>query len=474
MQIPFFNNATVLTVGDVMLDRYWHGNTGRISPEAPVPVVQVDKQLECPGGAGNVALNIAALGTKAILLGYCGDDTAADTLAKQLQQAAVQHHLYRQAGQATTTKLRVLSLHQQLIRLDFEAPEFKPDTQQLLKDFKNALTQAQVVILSDYAKGSLNNTQELIQLAKAHAVPVLIDPKGQDFTRYHGATLLTPNLKEFQTVVGICADEATLVQRGRQLIEQLDLTALLITRGEQGMTLIEKDKAELHLAARQREVYDVTGAGDTVIGVLAACYAAGESLAHATHLANVAAGIVVGKLGAATVSIPELRRALFLDQQSIHRGILQESELLTIVADARAHGEKIVMTNGCFDILHAGHIAYLEEAKALGDRLVVAVNDDASVSRLKGSSRPINSLQQRMAVLAGLQAVDWVVAFSEDTPERLVSVILPDVLVKGGDYKISEMPEAQPVLKNGGTVKILQFVPGCSTTSLIKKIQAEK
>lgn len=472
MQIPAFSDATVLIVGDVMLDRYWYGSTGRISPEAPVPVVQVKQQEERPGGAGNVALNITALGAKAILLGQCGDDEAARSLEEKLLQAQVHCHLNKKTNYPTTTKLRVLSLHQQLIRLDFEMPEqIDYSDLSLFAQYEKLLPQAKVVILSDYAKGVLNDVPAFIKIARAHNIPVLIDPKGNDFHRYHGASLLTPNFKEFQDIVGVCKNDAEILSKGRALIDQLDLQALLVTRGEHGMTLIERDQPELHLPARQQEVYDVTGAGDTVIGVLAASYAAGETLAHATFLANVAAGIVVTKLGAATVSVPELRRTMFIDQQATHRGILSETELLTMVADARAHGEKLVMTNGCFDILHAGHVAYLEEAKALGDRLIVAVNDDASVRNLKGSERPINSLPQRMAVLAGLQAVDWVVAFSEATPERLVSEVLPDVLVKGGDYQISDLPEAKPVLANGGEVKILQFVNGCSTSNIINKIQ---
>lgn len=469
IQLPAFNNVRVLVVGDIMLDRYWSGNTGRISPEAPVPVVHIQQIEERPGGAGNVALNIAALGAQVSLLGVCGQDPIADTLENKLIAAGVQCHLHRIAGLHTTTKLRVLSLHQQLIRLDFEEPLHDIDTAALLSTFKEQLIQADVVVLSDYAKGSLSCAPELIAMARAAKIPVFVDPKGQDFSRYRGATLLTPNRKEFEAVVGACRDENELVQKGTALLKTQGIEALLITRGEQGMTLLRADHAELHLPAQAREVYDVTGAGDTVIAALAAAYADKHNLANSASIANIAAGIVVGKLGAATVSVPELRRALQAEHNS-GRGIMTEEQLLIAVEDARAHNERIVMTGGCFDILHAGHVAYLEQAKSFGDRLIVAVNDDHAVAQLKGPARPINTLARRMAVLAGLSAVDWVVPFSELTPERIVACIMPDVWVKGGDYQVENLPEAQPVLANGGEVKIVPFVADCSTSAIVEKI----
>ncbi len=280
---------------------------------------------------------------------------------------------------------------------------------------------------------------------------------------------MTPNRKEFEMVVGPCRDEHMFIEKGLALIEQLSLSALLVTRGAQGMTLLRPGLPELHLPAKAREVFDVTGAGDTVISVFACALASSGSYDIATVLANCAAGLAVGKLGAATVSTPELRRALQQENAS-GTGILTEQQLLINVADAKAHQEKIVFTNGCFDILHAGHVAYLEQAKRQGDRLIVAVNDDASVAKLKGPDRPINSLEQRMAVLAGLSSVDWVVPFSEDTPARLIAEVMPDVLVKGGDYQVHEIAGHDTVLANGGKVEILNFKPGCSTSAIVDKI----
>ncbi len=473
LHVPDFSKARVLVVGDLMLDRYWQGITARISPEAPVPVVRVTDAQERPGGAGNVALNIAALGALAQVDGLVGDDANANALAAFLKKAKVDCAFTPVPGLTTIVKLRVLSKHQQLLRLDFEDSFYAHPPHILLERFKRLLSAADVVVLSDYAKGTLAAAPELIAHARTAGKIVLVDPKGTDFERYRGATLLTPNNAEFTTIVGACHDDAELVSKGQQLRQHLQLDALLITRGEHGMTLLQRDLAPVFWPAQAREVFDVTGAGDTVIGVLAAALAAGMALPEATALANVAAGIVVGKLGAATVSPQELRAAIAAQNRSARdtpTGVLDETELLTWVRHAKANGEKIVMTNGCFDILHAGHVTYLQQARALGDRLIVAVNDDASVARLKGASRPINPLVQRMTVLVGLRAVDWVVPFSTDTPESLICRVLPDVLVKGGDYRVEDIAGHRCVLNAGGDVKILPFVQGVSTTGMINRV----
>src|SRR5699024_7403604 len=300
-----------------------------------------------------------------------------------------------------------------------------------------------------------------------------IDPKGTDFERYRGATLLTPNMSEFEAVVGTCHSEQEIVDKGLALIKQFDLTALLVTRSEKGMTLIRPQQEAFHLPTQAQEVFDVTGAGDTVISVLGTAIADGRSLEEACYLANVAAGIVVGKLGTSTVSTVELENAIHRRSENGF-GIMSEQELKQAVAKAKARGEKIVMTNGCFDILHPGHVSYLANARKLGDRLIVAVNSDASVKRLKGEQRPINNLETRMAVLAGLASVDWLVAFEEETPQRLISEILPDLLVKGGDYKPEEIAGSKEVWANGGDVKVLNFENGYSTSNMIKKIQSLK
>lgn len=468
--MPPFQRARVLVVGDVMLDRYWHGKANRISPEAPVPVVRVNGSEDRPGGAANVALNIAALGAAATIAGITGQDEAGEELARRLTAAGVLCHFHASEQAPTITKLRVISQHQQLLRLDFEQAFTADDVKVLTTQAQAALEQTQVLVLSDYGKGSLADTSGLISAARARGIPVVVDPKGTDFEKYRGATVITPNLSEFEAVAGHCASEDELISKGQALRESLELTALLITRGEHGMTLLQGDRAPYHLPAQAREVFDVTGAGDTVVSVLAAALAAGENLEHSTLLANLAAGLVVAKLGTAAISGPELRRAIQL-QEGSGRGVMTAEQLAIVVEDARAHGEKVVFTNGCFDIIHAGHVGYLAEARKLGDRLIVAINDDDSVRRLKGSGRPINPVERRMQVLAGLAAVDWVVSFPDDTPEALLRQIRPDVLVKGGDYSVAQVVGGEFVSSYGGEVKVLAFLDNCSTSAIVEKVR---
>lgn len=469
IKIPKFSDHRVLVIGDLMLDRYWHGATGRISPEAPVPVVNVGDTEERPGGAGNVALNIAELGGQVSLLGLTGQDDAAKTLSGLLAPR-VDCRFVGVAALPTITKLRIISRHQQLIRLDFEAGFDDKALPELHAVYEQALRDSAVVILSDYGKGSLAKVQDLIASARQQQKPVLVDPKGNDFSCYRGASLITPNQSEFEAIVGPCVDETAIVEKGQRLIQELDLQALLITRSEKGMMLLQRDQAAFQLPTHAKEVFDVTGAGDTVIAVMAAALAAGSSLQDATVLANSAAGVVVGKLGTATLTQHELQAALH-EHEPLRRGVLKESVLLEQLVAAKRSGERIVMTNGCFDILHAGHVAYLSQAAALGDRLIVAINDDASVKRLKGEQRPVNGLMQRMAVISALECVDWVVSFGEDTPARLIEAVLPDVLVKGGDYNPDTIVGADTVKKNGGEVAVLEFIDGCSTTAIIESIQ---
>lgn len=471
--IPSFSDANVLVVGDVMLDRYWHGDTGRISPEAPVPVVRIGREELRLGGAGNVALNLASIGVNTTLIGVVGDDEPGRVMRRLLADSGIEAPLVRSASHPTIVKLRVISSNQQLIRLDFEEA-FDVETgfdQRSLRDaMALALPYADAVIFSDYGKGTLNAIPELIAAARAAGKPVLVDPKGVDWARYRNASVVTPNLSEFEAVVGQVSDDADLAEKAEKLRAQYALDALLVTRSERGMSLFLGANSH-HMPAHAQEVFDVTGAGDTVIAMLGAGLAAGESMASAAGLANLAAGVVVAKLGTATASLAELRRAA-RSRHNQARGLLDEDELLGYVEEARAHGERVVMTNGCFDILHPGHIQYLEAARALGDWLIVAVNADASVRRLKGESRPINELEHRMAVLKGLSAVDWVVPFVEDTPERLICKIKPDLLVKGGDYAIEDIAGADCVQQTGGQVRVLEFVDGYSTSRVIERIQS--
>lgn len=467
MHLPDFSQARVVVCGDVMLDRYWTGRAGRISPEAPVPVVRVQGQAERPGGAANVALNLRALGSACAVLGVVGEDEAGAVLAQRLVEYGVEDGLLR-GRRRTIEKLRVISHQQQLLRIDFEDPpqagDFDPAA--LTAGFRARLSAGSVAILSDYGKGALREVAALVAAARAAGSPVLIDPKGLDWSGYRGATLLTPNWGEFTAIVGECPDEATLCARGEALRAELQLEALLVTRGEQGMSLLRPGQPALHLPAMAREVFDVTGAGDTVIATLAAALAAGSPLDEACRLANLAAGLVVGKFGAATVSPAELRAAL-ADPE--HPAAADADTLAAQLAAARAAGQKIVMTNGCFDLLHRGHLEYLRAARALGDRLVVAVNDDDSVRRLKGPTRPVNRVEDRMAALAALRFVDHVVPFSEDTPADLVARLAPDVLVKGGDYRPEQIAGGEHVRARGGEVVVLPFVDGYSTTEILRR-----
>lgn len=471
--LPDFQKAVVLVVGDVMLDRYWHGPTSRISPEAPVPVVKVTEIEERPGGAANVAMNIASLGANSRLVGLTGIDDAARALTERLNEVNVRCDFVGLPTHPTITKLRVLSRNQQLLRLDFEEGFSDVDPQPMLERIEQALPHIGALVLSDYAKGALAHVEEMIALARKSGVPVLIDPKGTDFARYRGATLLTPNMSEFEAVVGKCTDNADIEEKGLKVIRDFDLQALLITRSEQGMSLLRQGMPALHLPTLAQEVFDVTGAGDTVIGVLATSLAAGKTLDESCALANAAAGVVVGKIGTSTVSPVELENAV-RGRSENGFGVMTENELHQAVAAARQRGEKVVMTNGCFDILHAGHVSYLANARKLGDRLIVAVNSDASTKRLKGESRPVNPLDQRMIVLGALGAVDWVVPFEEDTPQRLIAAVLPDILVKGGDYRPEDIAGSEEVWAAGGEVKVLNFEDGISTTNIINTINKSK
>ena len=464
-----FSKVRVLVVGDVMLDRYWYGQSNRISPEAPVVVVNINQEETRLGGAGNVAANVASLGANALLMGLMGDDQAGVQLETLLSQKNIISHLFKLPNKTTIVKNRVMSRQQQMIRLDFEMPygDWPKDT--FLAEYQKLLSSVDAVILSDYAKGTLADLNQLISLARQKEIPVLIDTKGKDFEKYKNASVITPNLSEFETVVGVCSNLSEIESKGEKLREALGLEAVLVTRSEKGMSLISKEQSPLHIPTEAKEVFDVTGAGDTVIATLSVAMAYGFPLKQAAVLANKAAGVVVSKLGTAVIHIDELNEQTQSHTQS--DPIYTVSQLKLIIHKAQSESLSVVMTNGCFDILHPGHIDYLEKARALGDMLFVAVNDDESVKRLKGEKRPINSLASRMKMLSSLACVTGVVAFSEDTPESLYCDLLPDVLVKGGDYSIDQIAGADCVVKNNGKVMALDFVDGYSSSQIINKIK---
>ena len=465
-------SAKVFVVGDIILDQYIYGETNRISPEAPVPIVKVNNSEERPGGAANVAVNVASLGINTQLLGITGNDEASERLESILAQKNVKCHFIQQDNCPTITKRRVLSQHQQLIRLDYESDKKTENSTELVKKYVKLLNSVDIIILSDYAKGGLLEVESLIKYANDKNIPVLVDPKSKDFDCYKNATILTPNEKEFEEVVGICETDNVLTEKGEVLLKNLNLEALLITRGKKGMTLIQKNKSAIHLNAMTHEVFYVTGAGDTVIAVLAAAIASNQSIEVATTLANTAASLVVKKLGTATVTIDEINKNLYDEATSL--SIPNKKYALELINEAKKSGKKIIMTNGCFDIIHTGHVRYLSKAKSLGDYLVIAVNDDESVKRLKGNGRPINVLEDRMLVLNSLASVNLVISFSQDTPEEIISSVNPDVLVKGGDYKEENIAGAESVRKSGGEVVIMPFDEGYSTSLILKKLKDKK
>lgn len=467
-----FDQAKILVVGDIMLDRYLVGDSQRISPEAPVPVVKINKQEDKLGGAANVARNIRHLDAQVGLLGVVGDDENGARIQSQLSDEGINAHLVK-SNKPTITKLRVISRKQQVVRLDFETPFTQEDTKELPQLLEQLLPLYDLVIFSDYNKGSLNQISDLIKLAKSAGKVVLVDPKQADLKAYAGADLITPNLGEFVLAGGQTADENSIAESARQLLKEANISSMLLTRSEQGMSVISATE-KVDFPAKVREVSDVTGAGDTVIATMAVMKALKQSDSHAAEVANLAAGIVVAKLGAEVVSPEELAAAV--NEQLLTQGTHYQcpaEQVFRHIALARRAGEKIVFTNGCFDILHAGHISYLEKAKSLGHRLVVGLNSDSSISRLKGPSRPINELAHRATLLTALKAVDWVIAFGDDgdTPIDLINTLQPDVLVKGGDYTLETIVGAKETLARGGEVKIIEFVDGCSTTKTIEKIR---
>ncbi len=459
----------VLVVGDVMLDRYWSGPADRVSPEAPVPVVNVESIEGRPGGAANVALNVVSMGARCTLVGFVGDDEAGAALTETLTAAGVNCDFLVIEDWPTTVKLRILSQRQQLLRADFEQAVPLVGTSERLAFLQNKvekhLVDAQAVVFEDYDKGVLEEPAAMIHAARSRGVVSIVDPKMKALAQYRGATVIKPNEKEFLNNVGVEADEYG--QEASRLCRELNLDGMVVTRGGDGQEVATPDETR-HIPARPVEVYDVTGAGDTTVAVIALGLGLGWSLFDAAQMSNVAAGIAVSKSGTSPVTAPEVNRVLSLNRQG--QGVMTREELLREVEVARQAGERIVFTNGCFDLLHAGHVTYLEEAAALGDRLIVAINDDASVTRLKGKGRPVVPVEGRSRVLLGLGSVDWVVSFDEDTPEPLLELLRPEILVKGGDYGADGVVGAHIVRGYGGQVRVLSLVEDVSTSAIVERI----
>tara|TARA_R110000868_G_scaffold128417_1_gene336467 strand:- start:15957 stop:17420 length:1464 start_codon:yes stop_codon:yes gene_type:complete len=469
----------VLCVGDVMLDRYIYGDVMRVSPEAPIPVLKVRDERAMLGGAGNVVRNLAALGAMVSFVGVTGADDAGAAIVSMLcDLAGTDARLVRDESRRSTVKTRYVSMNQQMLRADEETDaalntQCESATIALIKEI---LPKVQVLVLSDYGKGVLTPAlcRAAITEARALNIPVIVDPKGRDYARYAGASVITPNKRELGEATGLnLVDDASIIAAARQLIAAHDLGAVLVTRSQDGMSAITAAGEVTHLSAEAREVFDVSGAGDTVVSVLAGALASGLPLVDAASLANVAAGLVVAKVGTAVVYRDELvaklgeRMVSAPDIKVAVRPVAQD-----IVEAWRRKGLRVGFTNGCFDLLHPGHIELLAQASEKCDRLVVGLNSDASVVRLKGPTRPVQSDAARATVLAALANVDLVVIFEEDTPARLIEALRPDVLIKGGDYTVATIVGADFVLSYGGRVDVIDLVPGFSTTGTIEKMNS--
>lgn len=463
-----FSKANVLVVGDIILDKYYYGKVNRISPEAPIPVVKVTGSKFSPGGAANVAKNITHLKAKAYLVSTIGNDENKDILTTLLDESQVNSFLI-ETVQPTITKIRVIGEHQQIVRLDFEEIQ-EVETiivEKIKRNIDHIIDQINAIVISDYDKGlcTFELCQYIIELANRKGIPVIVDPKAKNWDKYQGATVITPNLKEFGEVVGkdLKNEDQVIASNGSMVLSKNKISNLLVTRSEKGMTLITQDQI-IHLPTEAKEVYDISGAGDTVEATLAVCLACGKPLEEAIEIANKAAGIVVSKFGTAPIEHQELIDAF---NMNYNKKIVSLEFLTRIVDDLKHKGKKIVFTNGCFDIMHRGHATYLKEAKKLGDILIVGLNSDSSVKLLKGPDRPLNQENDRAYLLSCLEAVDYIVIFNEETPYNLIKTIKPDLLVKGGDYQISAVVGRE----FAGETIILPFVEGYSTTQLIHKVK---
>jgi D-beta-D-heptose 7-phosphate kinase/D-beta-D-heptose 1-phosphate adenosyltransferase len=466
----------ILVAGDVMVDEYVVGEVERISPESPVPVLVVKDRLRRLGGAGNVAGNIVSLGGTVALFATVGADSAGRWFRQHCEEMAIEGFWLKEDGRRPTTiKTRVVARNQQIVRIDEEQVyDIAPDLEmKLIEELKAVVPQVKAVVISDYGKGLLTHglVKALIREARAQRLPVLVDPKGIDFTRYRDATYITPNRSEASQASGIpIKDEESLVQAGRILLDQTHAEGIIITRGKEGSTLVSRQTTR-HFPVKPVEIIDVTGAGDTVIAAIAMCVGNGLSIENALVTANFAASLVVSRFGAASVTLQEMVDAL--NDKEADTKVVPLGDISRILKNHRMHGKKIVFTNGCFDLLHVGHLKILREASRMGDVLVVGVNSDTSVKRIKGPDRPVMPEGERVDLVAGLSFVNYVVVFEEDTPRALIKEVRPDVLVKGDDWRGKPVVGEEIVKARGGTVSFVKLVDGVSTTDLINRIRGK-
>jgi D-beta-D-heptose 7-phosphate kinase/D-beta-D-heptose 1-phosphate adenosyltransferase len=474
-----FNSAAgvnVLVVGDLMLDEYLWGRAERISPEAPVQVVEVNREDLRLGGAGNVINNLVALGCRVVACSVIGGDHNGSLLQQAFTGKGVDiSGVFEDPMRTTSRKTRVVAANQQIVRIDRETREPIPEEfeERILRFIDERKGDLKAILISDYDKGVLTGRtlRGIIDTARSAGIPVLVDPKGNDFGKYSGASILTPNRKEAEIAAKFqIKDDDGLNQAAQLILQNVKLDALLITRSEKGMSLFVHDAGPLHIPTVAREVFDVTGAGDTVLSMLGLAVACGRSYGDAAQLANVAAGIAVGKVGTSTVSPQEIIEAVGQGRRDTDSKIKNLDVLAGIVNSARGAGKRVVFTNGCFDLLHAGHVKYLQKARSFGDMLVLGLNSDASVRRLKGEKRPLIGEAERAHILAALDCIDFLVIFDDDTPLRVIEALRPDILAKGGDYTLDGVVGRESVESYGGRVELVEFVDGRSTTNIIEKI----
>lgn len=469
--------VNVLVVGDVMLDEHVWSKVSRISPEAPVPVAEVVSTTHVPGGAANVASNIKSLGGEPYLVGVIGNDSSRKALTNELVARGINvGGLIVDRSRLTTLKTRIIAHDQQLARVDREVrkPIDGKTLEKVIQAMQEGLKEVKVAVISDYAKGVITPElcQELISTARNAGKIVIVDPKGADYSKYKGATIIAPNQGEAELATGLeIIDEQVLLEAGKKLLEQVSTRWVIITRGSEGMSLFGSDGEVTHIPALLTEVYDVAGAGDTGVATVALAIAAGVEIKNAVRLANRAAGVVVKKVGIATVSREELEQSLNNScKNGAKRKIKSLAELKRLTEQLKRKGMKVVCTNGCFDLLHLGHVRYLEEAKCFGDALIVAINSDESMKGIKGDKRPLVPQEERAEIVAALECVDYVTIFSEPTPEVVIKTLKPDVHVKGGDYQLEDLPETKAVESYGGKVVVVDEVNGKSTGNIINLI----
>lgn len=462
----------ILVIGDIILDEYWFGSSNRLSPEAVVPVVNIGKKETRLGGAGNVANNIKSLGGKIHLITSFGNDEKGKVISSLLKQKFISYTNISLKKNYTNSKIRIISSNNQIVRLDNDNNGVKNKTQKknILKTpiFKK-LNKINLIIISDYNKGVFqNNTQDILKIANKNNIPVLVDPKTDDISKYSKCLLISPNLKELNKLISEYKDNDIFLKKIRKTIKKNKIENILITLGKKGMHLINS-KINLKLKSINQEVFDVSGAGDTVIASIAVFLSMGINLTKAVKLSNIAAGLVVKKIGTSTTSIHEIYLHLIKNRHEL-KYVTNKDYFMPIINSLKNNSKKIVMTNGCFDLLHAGHIEFLKKSKKEGDFLILAINSDSSVKKNKGSKRPINTLVDRINILAALTFVDLIITFNAKTPIELYKLILPDILTKGKDYKINEVVGSKEIISNGGKVKLIDIYKNLSSTKILKNI----